>query len=154
MTCSRSYSPSGHRRLKLRRAYNAKGHFHWNKDERSESVRAFETVASFCDEGSEKWWDSKGLAAWGWLLHKDHERAIAAHEALLSRADLGADFKMSVLIRLVESRLALGDRARAEELRRQFKATIDAYPARLMTQEDRQDLLKRCDALFAKASKE
>jgi thioredoxin-related protein len=142
---------AGDDRKRRRIALQDKGQFHFGKEWR-EAATAFETAANLSDDGSEEWWRNQALAAAALLHHKDHKAAKQAHAKLLSRADLAADFKLSVMLRLIESLLALGERAQAEGLRARFRQAIAECPNDLLAADDVKWLLSRCEQLFSETS--
>lgn len=143
---------AGDDRNQRRIAFQEKGQFLINRAA-DKAALAFEQAAELSDEGSEEWWENKGMAAWRWLDDKDHQRAVSAHEALLRRSDLAADFKPYLLLRLIESRLALGEREQAEERWTQLRKAVADCPKDLLAAEDAKWLLNRCEQLFSEASK-
>jgi thioredoxin-related protein len=143
---------AGNDRDKKRKAYEDKGQFQWGS-ERAAAARAFEAAAELSDDGSEEWWENKGMAAWGWLLNKDYATAKQALAALLGRKDLPADQKPGVLLRLIESLLALDEHAQAEDLRVHFRQAIADCPEDLLEAEDAKRLLNKCEQLFSEAAK-
>ncbi len=143
---------AGDDRNQRRIAFQEKGQFLISK-QGDKAALAFEQAAELSDEGSEEWWENKGMAAWRWLLHKDHQRAASAHEALLRRSDLAADFKPHLLLRLIESLLALGKHDQAEDLHAKFRQAIADCPKDLLAAEDAKWLLNRCEQLFSETSK-
>ncbi len=140
---------AGDDRVKKRKAFEDMGQFQWNNEERREAAAAFETAAELSDDGSEEWWENKGMSAWGLMLGQDHEAAKQAHLKLLGRADLPADYKPGVLLRLIESMLALGDRAAAEMLRPEFQRAIDECPKDLKDSDYDKWMLQKCNQLFS-----
>jgi tetratricopeptide (TPR) repeat protein len=139
-------------RNQRRIAFQDKGQFHFGKEWR-EAATAFETAADLSDDGSEEWWQNKGLAAWAWLLGKHYEEAKQTHAKMLGRSDLAGDFKPHLLLRLIESLLALGERDQANELRSKFQQAVADCPKDLLAAEDTKWLLSRCEQLFSETNK-
>lgn len=143
---------AGDDREKNLKAYEAKGQFLYGT-EPLEAAVAFEKAASFSQEGSEDWWQNKGLAAWADLIGKNHATAKQKHLALLNRADLPVELKPSLLLDTIKCLLALNERDRAEALRPQLRQALEACPKDLLDQETPKRFLKECDQLFSETRK-